>query len=352
MRRRVLFVIRDKFGDSLLAFAIVQAYLALHPDDEVTVLMRSDYADLVCAEPGFALVRYRNALQAMLWALRHRLFGKPFDALVVLRGFGPRVRRLGRLIRARRKINLDGRLAPEFPEWPAPLDDAAQETFPLPLASYRAAALYEPALEMPQKLHIPSLSRLRIDGGADFVGVCPVTDEKRKDLSQQSLEMLLEHIARTEPGVPVKILVRKDAERLYTVAGRSGCELVNYGTLSKLTTYFARMKAYYGADSGLYHFAAAMDIPCAVVFGPTQPKRIVLPRQRAQSIRLAVLRDRHCGVISCRRPVCIDQALANLAGSGPQSLEGAPAACPLRASAGEDLLKNEVLRFPMESAKT
>jgi len=349
MARRVLLVIRDKLGDSLLAFAVVQSYLALRPDDDVTVLMRRDYADLVRGERGFTLVRYRNAAQAMLWALLQRWFAPPFDALIVLRGFGPRMRRLGRLIRAQRKINLDGRLAPEFAEWPAPLDSATQEQFTLPLASYRAAALYEPALRMPEALHLPSLGRRRAQAQAEFIGVCPLSGEDRKDLSPQALERLLEHLGRAEPGVPVKVLVRARAAERFALAGRPGCELVSYGTLPALLTYFARMKAYYGVDTGLYHLAAAMGMPCTLVFGPTQPRRIILPRQRARAIRLAVLGDRHCEVKTCTRPLCIDQALANLAGGGALPLEGPPAACPLREHPGEALRANRVLQFPAGS---
>jgi ADP-heptose:LPS heptosyltransferase len=346
--RRVLFVIRDRLGDSLHAFAIVQEYLALHPQDDVTVLMRRDYAELVRAEPGFALVRYRNAMQVMLWALGRRLFAKPFDALIVLRGFGPRIRDLGRLIRARRKIYLDGRFASVFPEYPQPLDDAAQEKHPIPLAAYRAAALYEPGLPMPAKLHLPSLSRLRAGQQPQFVGVCPLTGEKRKDLSQRDLERLLDHVARLEPGVPIKVFVRENRFGLYSVTGRKDCELVEYETLLNLLAYFARMKVYYGADSGLYHLASAMDIPATLLFGPTQPRRIVLPRQRALSIRLAVLGDRHCGVKACCTPACIAQAVANLSDAGPLPLEGPPAECPLRAFPANELQRNAELSFPLE----
>lgn len=349
MRRRVLFIIRGKLGDSLHAFAIVQEYLALHAQDEVTTLMRRDYAELVRAEPGFVLVRYRNALQALLWALLQRLFARPFDALIVLRGFGPRIRDLGRLIKARRKIYLDGRFASEFPEYPELLGDAAQEKHPIPLAAYRAAALYEPALQMPARMHLPSLSRLRVGEEPQFVGVCPQSGEKRKDMSQQDLERLLDYLARVEPGACVKVLVRENAAGLYSVAGRKGCELVEYGSLSNLVGWFARMRAYYGADSGLYHVASAMDIPATLVFGPTQPKRIVLPRQRAKSIRLAVLGDRHCGVKTCCTPVCIAQAVANLSGGELLPLEGPPAECPLRMAGRNELLKNAALSFPLDS---
>ena len=343
-RRRVLFVIRDKLGDSLLAFATVQQYLRLRPGDDVTVLMRKDYAELVRGEGGFTLVRYRGGAQALLWALMQRLFAPPFDALVVLRGFGDRVRKLGKLVPARRRISFTSKLAPVFNEWPEPFQS---EDWPLVEAGYRAAAVLEPALTMPDKLDLPSLHPTGGTVRERFVGVCPITDERRKDLTQSSLNSLLDHIAWSHPGAPIKVLVREGAEKLFDLQGRTGCELVNFHNLTRLRELFGAMSSYYGADTGLYHLAAAMGIPATVVFGPTQPGRIILPRQDAASVRLEVLAEGHCDVKACRNPVCIEQACANLA---PQSsvlpLDGTPADCPLRRHAPDALLVNRWHRYP------
>ncbi len=345
-RRRVLFVIRDKLGDSLLAFATVQQYLRLRPGDDVTVLMRKDYAELVAGEGGFALVRYRGGAQALLWALMQRLFAPPFDALVVLRGFGDRVRKLGALIPARRRISFSGKLAPTFGEWPPAFDSL---DWSLVEPSFRAAAVLEPGLAMPDRLDLPGLRTAVATGGEGFVGVCPITDEKRKDLTQRSLDPLLDHIARTHPGVPIRILVRDGAEGLFDLKGRARCELVNFRDLHRLRGLFGTMSAYYGADTGLYHLAAAMGIPATVVFGPTQPGRIILPRQDAASVRLEVLAEVHCDVKSCRNPVCIEQACANL-GSDPVviQLDTTPPECPLRRHAPEARRANRWHRYRPE----
>jgi len=306
--------------------------------------MRKDYAELVRGEGGFTLVRYRGGAQALLWALMQRLFAPPFDALVVLRGFGDRVRKLGRLVPARRRISFTSKLAPVFSEWPEPFKS---EDWPLVEASYRAAAVLEPALTMPDRLALPSLHPTGGTIRERFVGVCPITDEKRKDLSQSSLNLLLDHLARSHPGMPIMVLVREGAERLFDLQGRAGCKLVNFRSLTRLRELFGSMTAYYGADTGLYHLAAAMGIPATVVFGPTQPGRIILPRQDAASVRLEVLAEDHCDVKACRNPVCIEQACANLA---PQPvvipLDGTPADCPLRRHAPAALLVNRWHRYP------
>jgi O-antigen ligase len=345
-RRRVLFVIRDKLGDSLLAFATVQQYLRLRPGDDVTVLMRRDYAELVAGEHGFRLVRYRGGAQALLWALGRRLLAPPFDAVVVLRGFGDRVRKLGALLPARRRISFSGRLAPLFDEWPPAFES---DDWSLVEPGFRAAAVLEPALTLPDRLDLPGLRRAFPRGGDAFVGVCPITDEQRKDLTPSSLGPLLDHIQRAHPGVPVKVLVREGAEALFDLGGRAGCELVNFRSLPRLCRLFAAMSAYYGADTGLYHLAAAMGIPATVVFGPTQPGRIILPRQQAASLRLEVLGEEHCDVKACRNPACIEQACANL---GPQAavipLDATPAECPLRRTSDDARRVNRWHRYPRE----
>jgi ADP-heptose:LPS heptosyltransferase len=343
--RRVLFVIRDKLGDSLLAFATVQQYLKLRPGDDVTVLMRKDYAELVAGEDGFRLVRYRGGTQAMLWAGMQRVLARPYDALVVLRGFGDRVRKLGALVPARRRISFSGKLAPTFSEWPPAFES---EDWSLVEPSFRAAAVLEPGLAVPQRLELSSLRPPAAVQGKRFVGVCPITDEKRKDMSQASLDPLLDHIARTHLGVPIKVLVRDGAETLFDLGGRSACELVNFRDLTRLRELFGSMAAYYGADTGLYHLAAAMGVPATVVFGPTQPGRIILPRQEAASVRLEVLAESHCEVKSCRDPACIEQACANLvSGDTVVALDRTPADCPLRRWPPEARRINRWHRYPL-----
>ena len=52
MRRRVLFVIRGKLGDTLVAFATVRQYSDTFPDDDITLMTRAGYAELLARERG------------------------------------------------------------------------------------------------------------------------------------------------------------------------------------------------------------------------------------------------------------------------------------------------------------
>ena len=50
--RRVLFVLRGKLGDTVTSFATVRAYADAFPGDDVTLLVRANYAPLFRREQG------------------------------------------------------------------------------------------------------------------------------------------------------------------------------------------------------------------------------------------------------------------------------------------------------------
>jgi ADP-heptose:LPS heptosyltransferase len=110
-------------------------------------------------------------------------------------------------------------------------------------------------------------------------------------------------------------------------------EVRRFSTLAGLLAIVLELDAYYGTDTGVYHLASAMGIPATVMFGPTEPKKIVLPGQpHATWIRLKVLGDTHCEIKNCNRPLCLYQCVASFAGTDCRTpLEATPAACPLRA---------------------
>ena len=83
MARRVLFVIRGKLGDTLVAFATVRAYADAFPDDEVTLLTRGAYAALLRGERGIRVIGFSSRLGMLGFLLKLR-FGPHFDALLVL----------------------------------------------------------------------------------------------------------------------------------------------------------------------------------------------------------------------------------------------------------------------------
>lgn len=329
MPRRVLFVIRGKLGDTLVAYATVRRYVEAYPDDEVTLLTRAGYAELLRNEPGIRLVGFESRIGMLIHLLRLRM-RPPFDALLVLWGFGSPIEWIGRLVRARRKVYLDGRYPDVYPEH-ADLSPHRLQSEPM----WRVAKIFEPGLPQPDCLSIPSLAAARI-ANPSIVGVAPLADEPRRILSPPMLKTLLESISRRHPGAPVRVFVNpadRGAQQLLGMSLPAGVEFFFFPELGDLVRGLGELAAIYCTDTGLYHLAAAMGIPATVFYGPTQPWRNMMRGQPgARSVRLVALGGEHCEQKSCDSPVCIAGALRAFAGDAPLAgIDGAPAGCPLRA---------------------
>jgi ADP-heptose:LPS heptosyltransferase len=329
MPRRVLFVIRGKLGDTLVAYATVRRYADAFPADEVTLLTRSGYAELLAGEAGVRVIGFSSRIGMLVQLLRLRLEPR-FDALLVLWGFGTPIEWIGRLVRAHRKVYLDGRYPRVFPEH-ADLSPRRLQSEPM----WRVAIIFEPSLPQPGRLVVPSLAARRSDNPA-VIGVAPLADEPRRILSPQMLATLLDAIAKRHPGAPVRVFVNpsdRGASELLAAGLPAGAEFCFFPQLEDLLRGFADLACIYCTDTGLYHVAASMGIPATVFFGPTQPWRIIMPGQPAtRGVRLAVLGGGHCEEKSCGTPLCIEAALRSLDGDPPiAALTGTPAGCPLRA---------------------
>lgn len=345
MGSKVLFLVRDKLGDTLIAAALAIAWARAHPEAKAVLMVRSAYLPLLQGEEGVRLVPYRNAAQAYLWALLTRLSPRAYDALVVLRGFGSRIARFGRLVKAKRKIHFNGRWSGVFPEYPPPLAVELERDSPIRDASVRAIQILSPDFAAPDTLFLPSLANRRHPAASrdGFVGICPLTDEARKNLSPAAIGALIGHLRQLFPGRSLRILIRQQGEAGFFAPAIDGVPVVEFKSVDGLLAQFSEMGAYFGADTGLFHVAAAMGIPSQIVFGPTQPQKILFPGQAATAWRLRCLGDRHCDSKDCITPVCIDQAAANLVGFRelvPIPAE-VPTACPLRARAPSELGENQ-----------
>jgi hypothetical protein len=200
MPRRVLFVIRGKLGDTLVAFATVRRYADAFPEDDVTLLTRAGYAALLAAEKGVRVLGFSSRLGMIALLLKLRL-EPAFDALLVLWGFGGPIKWIGRLVRARRKIYLDSRFASLFPEF-ADLSPDRLQSEPM----WQVAKIFEPALPQPDRLHVPSLAARRTAAPA-VIGVAPLADEPRRIMSPELLANLLRTISVRHPGAPIRVFV-------------------------------------------------------------------------------------------------------------------------------------------------
>lgn len=331
MPRRILFAIRSKLGDTLISYQCVRAWVDRHPADDVTLLTRADYAALLEAEPGLRVIGFDSRIGMSLKLAWMRMAEPAFDVLAVLWGSGPPIARIGRMVRAKRKIAWSAKFAPEvFEDATLPADH--------PLIEPAAAVIrcFEPGFEVPKALAIPSLAnRYEATPDKSAVGIVPIADEARRNLDPPALRQLLAEVRKRHPGAPLRVFVNPGnagSEAILSMTLPEGCETRSFRDLSDLLAQFLRLSAWYGTDTGLYHLAVAIGIPSTVFFGPTQPHKIIMPAQpRAVAYRLAVLGESHCEEKGCRRPLCLHGALATWAGTRSETrLDETPPACALR----------------------
>jgi hypothetical protein len=337
LKRRVLFVLRGKLGDTI---------------DDLTLLVRANYAPLFAREAGLRVIGFSSRLAMFAKLAWMRWFEPPFDALLVLLGFGPPVRRLGRMVRARRKIYLDGRFREVYPEWPD-IPEPHLHSEP----AWRIARLFAPDLVQPQWSRIPSLAALRRPARA--IGIAPVSDEPRRSMSPAVVRALLAALAQRHPGYAIHVLVNPadaDAKALLQAAENAGlpagAQLRNFPTLEALFDELRVLEHLHSTDTGLYHLAAAMGIPVTAYFGPTQPWRNGFAAQPALTrVRIAAIGGEHCEEKGCLRPACLEIAVAAYIGTryGAQiesDIDGRPPGCLLHRHARQELERIKVDAAP------
>ena len=339
MARRFLFVLRTKLGDTLIHFQTVRAFAARHPDDEITLLARADYAPLLEGEPGIRTVGFANRADLIAKLAWLRLTRPSFDALAVLTGYGPAMLQIAGLVRARRRLFFDARFPAAYPEHPP-----AYEETSLVDRSWQTARLLDPTLPKPDRLDLPALRarRLATRERARAIGVVPLANELRRNLDAATLRGLLARVRERHPGQPVWIFVNpndRGAADLEAIDLAQIVEWRRFRTLRELLPFYAHLDGWYGTDTGLYHLAVAMGIPATVFFGPTQPQLIVMPEQPdATWVRLETLGARHCDEKVCARPLCLHQAVATWSErSTGTRLDETPVGCPLRTTPPERL---------------
>jgi len=334
MPRRILFAIRSKLGDTLISYAAARAYVDAHPEDDVTLLTRSDYAQLLAGETGLRVIGFDSRIEMRAKLLWLRLSEPAFDVLAVLWGSGPPIAAIGRGVKAARKIAWNNKFAPDVFE--------QGNLQPDPLLVEPAMSVihaFEPTLLAPRRLRIPSLvaryaSQPRREG-QEVIGVVPIADELRRNFDAPTLLILLAELRRRHPQARLRVFANPrnaGAPELLRTPLPANCEWRDFRDLRDLLTQYMELTAWYGTDTGLYHLAVATGIPATVFFGPTQPHKIFMPEQPAASwVRLEALGDMHCEQKACTRPCCLHQAVADFCGApGTTRLDETPADCPLR----------------------
>jgi ADP-heptose:LPS heptosyltransferase len=328
-RPSVLFLIRDKLGDSLIAANVALLFARRHPEWEVSVMIRDAYAHPLAHEAELNVIPFRTGLGAQLTVWWWRLSGRRYDVLGVLRGFGKRTLSLVRGIPAQRVIVHDERLAAVATEVVS-VADASADSDPHYGPAWRVARALDSNLPAPDRLEFPALARRWNEADKRLVAICPLSDEPRRNMSAAAIEALYDALRLRHSDREVVVLTR-DAGDLKALARFPSTPIKEFRDIPGLIELFLQCSHYYGTDTGLLHMAAAMGMPCTVFFGPTQPHRVLLPGQPDVAVvRESILGDRHCDIKSCTRPVCIEKAVATLTGTDPdKAMAAPPPGCPL-----------------------
>jgi len=335
-RKRVLFVLRGKLGDTVASFAAVRAYADAYPADDVTLLVRANYAPLFRRERGIRVADFSSRAVMFGKLAMMRLLEPPFDALLVLLGYGPPILRLGRMVRAARKVYLDGRFSEVYPEWPE-IPSAHVHSEP----AWRVARVYAPELAPPRISRIPSLAARRAP--SRVIGIAPVSDEPRRTMSPPVVHALISALARRHPGYAIHVLVNaddSDAKPLLAAGLPGAAKFRNFATLDALVAELGALEHLHSTDTGVYHLATAMGVPLTTYYGPTQPWKNGFPAQpHLTRVRLAALGGEHCEEKGCRRPVCLEIPVAVFNESRPieYAVAETPSGCLLRRHDGKDL---------------
>lgn len=343
--RRVLFVLRGKLGDTVTCFATVRAYADAFPDDDVTLLVRANYAPLFRHEQGIRVVDFSSRIVMFAKLAMMRWLEPPFDALLVLLGAGPPILRLGRMVRARRKIFHDGRFPGVYPEWPE-IPAVHMQFEP----AWRTARIFAPGLAPLQWSRIPNLAARRRPGRV--IGIAPISDEPRRTMSPRVVHALIAAFAQRHAGYAIHVLVNTgddEARPLLEAGLPAGARLRIFPTLQALVEELGVLDHLYSTDTGTYHLAAAMGVPLTTFFGPTQPWKNGFPAQPdLRRIRLAALEGEHCEEKGCLRPVCLEKSVDLHVGTAIGSgIDGTPQGCLLRRHAAAQLEEVAVFTAPV-----
>lgn len=307
---KILFLIRDKFGDSVVAACAAMDYARTHRQDPCTIIIRSAYACILRYEDNINVYPYISRPLAFLQAYWWRLTQQTFEVLCVLRGFGGQSTRFARAIPAKHKIVPD-HLSINFAA--TVVEKTNRQCIYQPLLQYSVDLIhgFSPAYKNPEKLLLPGLVAQWKKTEKKYIAVCPLASELRREIPHHALIQLLESLTIKFPEQQIILLCRNAAERKMLLLDGQNLPIIQYGDIKKLMDYLLQSAAYYGVDSGHYHLAASMGMPCTVFFGPSEPSFVVLANQsNATAIRLPALGERFCPETTCSKPFCLNLAVS------------------------------------------
>ncbi len=257
---RLLFITSNRLGDAILSTGLLGYYIKQHPGAEVTVVCGKVPAPLFRNIPEVVeIIAVAKEPFAAHWLkLYGRLFGNKWDLMVDLRHVG-----MFRFLPAAKRVlggvpNFRGHKLEEF----AALIGSAQ--VPAPVISLGAEAIATAKTLIPEnEINTP------------IIALGATTGPKRKRWRPENYAAVM--AALTEPtgilpGARIAVIgapnEREQADPIIKLLPASRT-LNLVGTTDVLTgaAVVSHCALYVGADSGLMHLAATMDVPTLGLFG-------------------------------------------------------------------------------------
>ncbi len=308
--RKILFSVFSRYGDGIIAFKIINEFIARHPEKTYFLLTSHQlrpYAEaLVDGRVRVGSVRKRNPVQ-FLTTIR-RL--KQADIDVGLNPWGSRGESEFFLTFGKRFYT--------FSSMKFKITDnlyfRVRRYLGLPEPEERKAGF---TLSQPVR-------RLLLS---------PFSSDVRKSVPPADLSLLLSWLGKKFPEARMTIaLSEEEADR----AGEAAVEsMFIFGKSEARSRQFLELlqesDLFVGVDAGPLHLADALGKPCIGLFGPTAPETIIDAKSHILALRSKKLQGIFCAVQSCLMPHCLralfqDDLEAHV-GAPSQGLEQERALC-------------------------
>ena len=294
--RSILFAVFARYGDSVIAFKIMDEFITRHPDKDYLVITTHQalpYARVLLHHP-VRLVgvnkRYDPLrMLRLVWALRRSppdIGLNPWSHGMESEYFASFARRFhfyGKAIRYDRDYNLYRRL---------------REYLQMPIAA--------PARRMPDI------------GDVRRVVLAPFSTDLRKSLDAADLNRVLAFVCRRFPaaattlvGLPGELAAAANRGETKLVLGKSDASSKAFLALLRSADLFI------GVDAGPLHLADALGVPTIGLFGPTAPETILDSNSGILPLRSPTMAGVFCDILSCRDPVCMHQLCESLEPTAP-----------------------------------
>jgi heptosyltransferase-2 len=276
---RVLLIRFSSLGDVVLTSAVMRAVHKAHPEAEITLATKAQYAPLF--ESFKPAIRIAALDRGETWSqFLQRLNGRRFDHVLDMHG-SLRARRLCRSVKARRAVRvrkftwrrflmvrfkrgLDRPLSTLDNYFTTAVDVVAASDREHPRLFLTAAELEKVVTEREAVPH-----RAGIGWGARW---------PTKAVPESIWSAIIERLATAGVGEIRFFGLESDRAAISGFAAAHGDRRTDIRfsiacglPLREVMTQIASCRAFVSSDSGLMHVAAALDIPTIGLFGPTHP---------------------------------------------------------------------------------